>query len=372
MRRITYFDGLRGLACMQVVASHYAAAFYPAMVLQLRFLTAGSTAVAVFFLISGFVLTASFEAAAASPAILVLRRVLRLAVPAMLSVAIAAVLVCASYRNAGLAQRAYGWAGFPTPLSGLKDLAGLRDDLSGVTVLFGYRGSWPFFWNWLNDSQTTINRPLWTMSIEIWGSIWVLALVVLRRYSAWLATAVAVASLVLARDNYLILFSLGHLCARWRIASLPVDPRILSVIGIILLLEGILFSSGFHSPLYAGRENEVGATLMFVGILLLPAAQAFLNSAVPQYLGRLSFPIYLLHSPILSAAGSAIFLLALPLGHGAAVLVAFVVGTMLTFGAAAVFGAFCDAPIVRASRRLKDFGAMTRFISAMRSKTLPS
>jgi peptidoglycan/LPS O-acetylase OafA/YrhL len=155
MRRITYLDGLRGVACMQVVASHYAAAFYPAMVLKLRFLTAGSTAVAVFFLISGFVLTSSFEMSAASRVILVLRRLLRLAVPAMVSVAIAAVLVCASYRNADLAHKAYGWAGFPTPLCGLKDLRGLFDDLSGVTVLFGYRGSWPFFWNWLNEQRST-------------------------------------------------------------------------------------------------------------------------------------------------------------------------------------------------------------------------
>ena len=61
MQRIGFLDGLRGLACMQVVLFHYGSAFCPNA--RLGVLANGVLAVAIFFVISGFVLTESFARA---------------------------------------------------------------------------------------------------------------------------------------------------------------------------------------------------------------------------------------------------------------------------------------------------------------------
>jgi hypothetical protein len=210
------------------------------------------------------------------------------------------------------------------------------------------------------------------MSIEIWGSVWVLALVVLRRHSSRLALAVAIVSLVLARDNYLILFSIGHNLravpglVAYRRPTPPFVDRGGATPGRHRIQQWLSFAYICGEGKRNRRNIDIRRNSADAG-----STDVF-NSAVPQYLGRLSFPIYLLHCPILSSAGSVIFLVALPLGHGDAVLVSFAVGTALTLGAAGVFSQFCDAPIVSLSRRLKNFGRMTGFIAAMRPKTLPS
>jgi peptidoglycan/LPS O-acetylase OafA/YrhL len=98
---------------------------------------------------------------------------------------------------------------------------------------------------------------------------------------------------------------------------------------------------------------ELGAILIFVGLLLLPEWQRLLAAPLPQYLGRLSFSIYLLHWPIMVAAGSAVFLVALPLGHTAAAALAFIVGLAFTLGLAAWFELYIDALAVRLSRRIR-------------------
>jgi|SRR5580700_1882571 hypothetical protein len=61
MQRVEYLDGLRGLAAMQVVLNHYTLAFAPGWVGPLGFFADGVAAVLLFFLMSGLVLTYSFE-----------------------------------------------------------------------------------------------------------------------------------------------------------------------------------------------------------------------------------------------------------------------------------------------------------------------
>ena len=97
--KVQYLEGLRGIAAMQVVLLHFVTGFMPDTAEHawppLPILFDGHTAVYVFFLISGAVLTPSFGRPGAFAAKL-LKRVVRLAIP----VAAAAAISTYCCRNA--------------------------------------------------------------------------------------------------------------------------------------------------------------------------------------------------------------------------------------------------------------------------------
>jgi peptidoglycan/LPS O-acetylase OafA/YrhL len=103
MERKTYLDGLRGLACIQVVLCHYWQ-YFPEQ--NLGFLSNGACAVALFFLMSGLVLTGSFGRAPEQILTHAGRRGARLWIPALCSILIGATLLNFGYRRD------------PNPLSG--------------------------------------------------------------------------------------------------------------------------------------------------------------------------------------------------------------------------------------------------------------
>src|ERR1700722_2863045 len=101
--RIAYLESIRGLAALQVLLLHFFAAFAPDLVFALPagaavagriylsplyFLYDGYSAVYIFFALSGYVLTRSFERHLARPSARtmfsqVLARVVRLGLPAL-------------------------------------------------------------------------------------------------------------------------------------------------------------------------------------------------------------------------------------------------------------------------------------------------
>ena len=96
--RIAYLESIRGLAALQVLLLHFLAAFAPDLVFSLPagaavagyihlsplyFLYDGYSAVYIFFALSGYVLTRSFERHLAQPSSQILARVIRLGLPAI-------------------------------------------------------------------------------------------------------------------------------------------------------------------------------------------------------------------------------------------------------------------------------------------------
>lgn len=77
---------------------------------------------------------------------------------------------------------------------------------------------------------------------------------------------------------------------------------------------------------------------------LTPPAQAVLRTRPALLLGRLSFPIYLLHWPVLMTLGAGVFV---------AALLALAVGGAATLALAEAFERWVDAPAVALSRRLR-------------------
>jgi len=94
--KVQYLEGLRGIAAMQVVLLHFVSGFMPDTAQHawppLHVLYDGHTAVYVFFLISGTVLTPSFARPGAFTSKLA-RRVVRLGIPVAAAAATATALL---------------------------------------------------------------------------------------------------------------------------------------------------------------------------------------------------------------------------------------------------------------------------------------
>src|ERR1700727_2198473 len=106
--RIAYLESIRGLAALQVLLLHFFSAFVPDLVFSLPadsaiagyirlsplfFLYDGYSAVYIFFVLSGYVLTRSFERHLARPSSQVLARIVRLGLPALAAALVAAAVM---------------------------------------------------------------------------------------------------------------------------------------------------------------------------------------------------------------------------------------------------------------------------------------
>ena len=374
-----YLDGLRGLAAIQVVLFHYAGAFAPYMTGPgyLRYVTNGFSAVYLFFLMSGFVLTYSFERTPLDVGVGIARRIVRLGVP-LSAAALLAWVVVAPFPNISITAATLAhsvWAG--GMFVGPHDIYHVVADATGFVTLLGYTGTsiFGFLRPFLPLQTASADQPLWSLHIELWGSFLVLALVYARACSLRAYGAAVIASAVLLGAHPLGLFVAGHVAA-----SLLAQPRIRALlaqrwataVGAGVLFLGVTVCTHSQLPAIYGLErllmrgsvvpvhlfftwnDELGATFVFFGVMMTGPAQRALRAPVALWLGRLSFPIYLLHWPIMLTLGAAVFVAALPqVGQSAAVLLSVAAGGVVTLGAAEMFERYVDAPAVALSRRLR-------------------
>jgi peptidoglycan/LPS O-acetylase OafA/YrhL len=373
-------EGLRGLACMNVVFGHFLFCFFPYLAHHVRpypqavaryafeevmmyppftFLYLADAAVSVFFVLSGYVLTRrfyetgnirEFEPAA-------VKRYVRLGLPVFASVMFAWVLfVLGAYGNhlAGPLGTA-GWV-----------LALYTEPVTFVGAVFrGLIGA-PLF------GRVDLNGPLWSLQIEIVGSILLFAC-----YSLFAARSkllvifwfVFFAFVISGRAptmlNYVALLagSLLHL-VQGRLRHSPV----LATACLILGLLGVSFTfAPFFAPLQAlplpdltpygpnlqaDRRlvlHTLGATLLVAGVVSVPEASRILASRLPVYLGRISFAVYLLHFPLIMSLSYRVAQLSQWLGASYLVsaILAFVALMITLLISAELFYRFVDAPSAR-------------------------
>ena len=90
--------------------------------------------------------------------------------------------------------------------------------------------------------------------------------------------------------------------------------------------------------------------IFFAAVFLSPTAQWTLSSRSMQWLGRLSFSIYLLHWPIMMSVGAIVYVHAFSMGPETAWLLAMIVGGATTLLAASVFERVVDNQAISLSR----------------------
>jgi peptidoglycan/LPS O-acetylase OafA/YrhL len=304
--RETYLDGLRGWASLFVVLGHLGPVFllvdrtFP----PLPFFIDARLAVFVFFALSGYVLSISFFLTGDRSGVvsLALRRYLRLTIPIAASILLAVVI-----DRAGLAQNqpagiAAGspWLslGFSIPID-LTEAA--RYALFDV-YRFGVRDAMYY------------NAVLWTMPYELLGSFLIFGcLLVTGTTRATQAIAVtAFCALSWWANSYFLAFALGMAVAFLRATVLPSSIRFGAAtgLGVVLILAAVRY------PVDNLRVLSVFAVLIMASCLLSPAARRFLDLPVSQWLGRISFPLYLTHLFAFYTVGSWLYLW---LGDGAKV-----------------------------------------------------
>ncbi len=361
--KVQYLEGLRGIAAMQVVLLHFVTGFLPYTAEHawppLRILFDGHTAVYVFFLISGAVLTPSF--ARPGPFISKLgKRIVRLAIPVAAAAAVATLLIAAMPHAHGAVAALTGSKWLAMDSSGAPTFEHLAREIGLDSLLLGYREATLFMplAHSLTPMDHSLDAPFWSLHLELYGSLLILCLVTLRAWSPRLHFIAIAACAIAFGTHPMFLFVMGHL--------LP--PRLTSaskgLCGALLLLLGLLMSATktwpilepahvflSHTELASAPslfqfQSQLAAIALFLGVRHSPFLWAALQSAPFRHLGRLSFSISLLHFPILFTVICLAFTM-LP-----SVTIAFALFIALTLLAAVAFQRWIDAPSIALSHHL--------------------
>jgi peptidoglycan/LPS O-acetylase OafA/YrhL len=375
-------DGLRGVAALSVVLLHYVMAFAPFLLgyvvttrhtrfdhlvgtTPLHLPLAGNLAVCVFFVLSGFVLSVRFfetkdiETLVASAA----RRWFRLLIPAFGSVLLAYMVVRSGgmyAHRASLETQSTNWLAvfwdFPAHL--------------GRAVPQGLYGIWFGTFNLV----TTYNPVLWTMHYELLGSFFVFTFLALfgRGKNRWLFYGVL--AIIFLKTYYLAFVAGMAVCDLF--TTRPelrekLNPRLFwiglplsIVLGTWTTTVDTLYPTVYDHvslPFFTTPQLEIlahvlAAIIMMLAVLRLKPAAKILSTRPFQYLGRVSFALYLTHFIVLGSLASYLFVQLLPrYGYIAAFGTTFVVGLPLSFLIASAYTRWVDVPAIALSKRLGNY-----------------
>ena len=355
-RSTAYLDGLRGLACFLVYMAHHISAFYEddiqhgfgyngekafATLPFIRiFFCGGKPAVAIFFVLSGFVLSISplrmlrdgqlrkcYDKLISAS----IRRPFRLYIPPI-GVSLPFALIMQLPWN--LAPQ-FGW-----PEAQGSILAEL--------------------WNWVIELVLALNPftkhspatrwfaydpPVWTMPVELQGSILVFALTALfshlkPQYRLLLFTGICLILLFLSQW-VMACFLAGMILAINDLDQIDstllldrLSPRTKSLSFHTIFLTGWFLLSQPSGPYYDNERSyntygwyhltklvpktyssgqwwrfwiAIGAILLVYAVLKLRWLQRFLTLRPMRYLGKISFSLYLTHIPFLWVVGEIVY-----------------------------------------------------------------
>src|ERR1700688_756714 len=404
-QRLAYLESIRGLAAVQVVLLHFFSAFRPDLVFEsasgsparyvhlspLSFLYDGHSAVYIFFVLSGYVLSRSFERHLQRPLALISARALRLRLPAVAAVLVSAAAIEILGRPNVDASAISGSEWFASPhFTELSMLSVVRDGV-GNALFLGYRGlpGVAFLAPWQQPIDHSFVPPLWTLSIEFYGSLSVLLLSWFARRSRplWWA-AVVLATFFTIRSAYLC-FVVGHLLANWYRAEKPAPanqllPAMAVALGVFLCVRADIWqfewlrrlcseptSWLFPGQTAAPQQKALGAILVLTGLIHLQWARSALSSPWLVRYSRLSFPVYLVHWPILFGPAALIFLwLSGVIGLGLARVGAIVAGIGLVFLAGLLFSPVDRAALSLSRRWRERLSGLTIEMTALRRATV--
>lgn len=361
--RIEYLDGLRGVACMMVVAGHYSGFFQPSQA-GMPF-DDGFLAVAIFFVMSGFVLTESFSPTRYRLEGVLAARIFRLLTPTTMAIVAASglYLVFQPVAHEAAQKASLNGLWIQTQAAALSELPG---DL--LASIIGFSNTSALHVSSFISSYRSADTPIWTISYELYGSF--LTIVVTRLYHfrrpLWLLAVIA--SLCTFGFREVGLFVIGHVARLvWYPEQMSQWTRTLLSFGIFaaaLCLMHAEFrcdgsaldavSSGLlphNSPL--NGAHALAGTLVFAIVIYSKLLQRILSWRPFFILGRLSFSIYLIHWPIMLGFGSSLYLLIGSRSPIATWLI-FGAGATITTMLAVLFERYIDAPAVALSRQIRN------------------
>jgi peptidoglycan/LPS O-acetylase OafA/YrhL len=349
--KLAELDGLRGVAALIVVVWHFAFAFLPERIgIVSQFdpaagligspafaLIDGPGAVMLFFVLSGYVLPLGYFRSGRTDVVLraVAKRWFRL-IGLTVAAAVVSYLLFRfglyHYREAASITQSDWLRGF-----GGGDVGGQLQPSLADAVLEG--SVFAFVRN-----ADVYDPVLWTMRDELFGSLLTFGLgLLIWRCRASMAVAVLVVAAAATQyvDPRLIAFVCG-LALSWANArGMLTIPRRSAPACLLLgvVLFGYFEPRGLYAPFGILKEatglrydqiwlHTIGAVLLIAGILGSDRAGRLLTSTAGRVLGRLSFPVYLFHFPLLCSLSCWLFLTVRPAVPHTAALVLAALGTV--------------------------------------------
>lgn len=319
MDRDRSLDGFRGVAALSVALFHFFCAFIPRLVPEyhradpwpgadtpLGVLYNGGFAVAIFFVLSGYVLSNSALRSERALSFRLALRYVRLAVPVLASTLLAwALLSVFPDASANLLTRVDSrWLTFV-----------YQHDVPGWAAAL-YHGAFGVF----VEGNSFFNNALWTMKIELVGSFFIYVTYArpLLRFRTSTLVLSSVGAVLVSRPEYAA-FALGALLQEARSAgALPARwPRVALVAGLVggAMMPGyamrvLSFDDGVVPRVWRlgephGVWHVLSAALVMHAVLALPALQRSLSSPPARFLGRISFGLYLVHVPLIDTVVAA-------------------------------------------------------------------
>jgi peptidoglycan/LPS O-acetylase OafA/YrhL len=361
-------DALRGLAAAVVVASHWifnadgfnargpwsasSAGWKLLMETPLNVVVSGEAMVKLFFVLSGFVLALPFLAGRhRGYRAFQAQRAWRLYPVAVLAGLGALAFVGVAGTTAVLPLTTPVLAYWQTP-------AHLSDLPAHVTLLWGDSHFDAPLWSLVQElrvgfvfpllvAAVLARRPGVATALAAGGSLAVAALVPVRDPTSLANTACLLVAFVtgieLARSRTTLIARYEALSARARAGLLCAAATAMTAGSVLPGASEQLHRDGVLLLLQVG-----GAAVVIVAVLSDPLRDR-LTAAVPQYLGRISYPLYLVHFPIMLA------LLRLT-SYGLPVPLLVLVGVPLAVLVADVLHRYVEAPAMRLGRRRRATG----------------
>ncbi len=314
--RLVYLEAARGIASIVVLLHHLVLAFKPALDLPfprglqatpLYGLINGGAAVAFFFTLSGFVLSLSLirSPSRGRLATSLVKRLPRLALPVVVTLLAGCLILMAGYRHyiatAGLTGSGwlatFGNAKFPV------NFAPSLLDATRNSVLVFFLGH-KFYYN----------SNLWTMRGEYLCSLAALSGAYLvgrfigRKWICLAAILAVCTGLILANTGLALSeFGIGMALAivyrAWRIILPPAAVATLAAVaaGLVVIDDA--------------RLEAVAAGLLVLAMTASNGLERALSGPIGYWLGRASFPLYLVHTLVIVTIGSEVYTAAFAAAH---------------------------------------------------------
>lgn len=291
MQRIKFLDGLRGWGAFFVVLYHVFSSGFPASDFAQQYLCRflpfnGPFAVFIFFTVSGFALTISHlnEPDERQLGVLAATRYFRLALPIFCACAVVHVAQLTGVLQPP-SERLPPWGSFvafsPSTLHLLR--------FSFFDVFFNY-----------NFAITYIG-PLWTMSIELFGSFVAIGIVLVvgrLKFRQPILIVICAALFLYGSMNFLFVFGVALADLYQRRGLDGVYP----IGGLILIAISTLYLAVL--PWSGGRFDMLAACVFIIGSIVQPSIRRLLSGTLSKQLGMISFPLYLMHGPVMLILGA--------------------------------------------------------------------
>lgn len=380
-------DGLRGVAALNVFFAHFLLAFFPLGFVHffptvaqpaasggysekllstpvLSVLWSGRLPVCVFFVLSGYVLTKRFLTSGSIDGVrsMAARRYLRLGIPVFGSTMFAyALMATGAYQSMHTVNLTHS-----------------------AWLTWQWWGNTGRFWDAVREGtygamlkgDVSYNPVFWTMRIELIGSLLILAYRMLawpgpRGFVAALVYLALIVSLAPSEWPFYLAFLIGTHIGQ---IEAPRNRGVVYIAALLGLIIGGVDSSPMFAVLHAvPMDASVQDSFFSVvgGGLLVYAVRGgafrqLLESRPIQFLGKISYPLYLIHLPILLSVGCGIFNWLMD-GYGlsrvSSSAISILISLLVTLTVAYFFEILVDAPAIRLSKKFTELLGKDRNIA---------